>query len=71
MKQDGKLTENQISMLKLIQRSEDIGDGWRQVSQTLWRHVEEQSHPALTELDHATRRVRLTAEGQTVMRYAV
>ena len=64
-----KLTENQRIMLALIKRSPDIGGGWRQVSEKLWRHVEAQAHPELTELDAGARRVRFTPEGETVMRY--
>lgn len=63
------ISENQKIMLDLIQRSPDIGDGWRQVSDGLWGHVVEQAHPDLTELDTTTKRVRFTDEGITVMRY--
>ncbi|OAN76672.1 hypothetical protein A8B82_14835 [Sulfitobacter sp. EhC04] len=66
-----KLTENEIILLKLIERSPDIGDGWRQVSGSLWPLIAKQSHPDLTELDAANKRIRFTPEGQTVMRYAV
>lgn len=65
----GDITEKQKSMLRLIQRSPDIGEGWRQVSKLLWRLVVDQGHPELTELDAEHMRVRLTAEGETVMRY--
>lgn len=64
-----KITENQKIMLDLIQRSPDIGDGWRQVSDGLWEHVVKQSHADLTELDATAKRVRFTDEGLTVMRY--
>jgi len=63
------ITENHRIMLMLIKRSSDVGDGWRQVSTSLWRHVLEQSHPELTELDHENRRVRFTLKGITVMEY--
>jgi len=66
---DGKITENQGIMMKLIYRSPDLGNGWRQVSNPLWRHVLDQSHPDLTEIDHDLRRVRFTPEGDTIMRY--
>jgi hypothetical protein len=66
-----KITENQRIMLQLIQRSPDIGDGWRQVSDALWRHAEDQAHPDLTELDSEKKRVRFTSEGDTIMRYAI
>jgi len=66
-----KITENQRIMLQLIKRSPDIGDGWRQVSGTLWPLVGEQAHPDLTELDADTKRVRFTKEGETIMRYVL
>jgi hypothetical protein len=65
------MTENQRIMHRLIHRSPDIGEGWRQVSDTLWRHVLAQAHPDLTELDENKRRVRFTAEGETIMMYAL
>lgn len=64
-----QITENQKIMLDLIQRSPDIGDGWRQVSDGLWKHVVEQAHPDLTEIDATSKRARFTDEGLTVMRY--
>jgi hypothetical protein len=66
-----KVTENQRIMLRLIERSADIGEGWRQVNDKLWRHVVEQSHPDLTELDHQNKRVRLTPDAITVLKYAL
>jgi hypothetical protein len=62
-----KVTENQRIMLRLIERFAGIDDGWRQVNDKLWRHVVEQSHPDLTELDHQNKRVRLTPNGNTVL----
>lgn len=64
-----RITDKQKIMLDLIERSPDIGDGWRQVSDALWKHVVAQAHPELTELDPTNKRVRFTAEGETVMRY--
>lgn len=64
-----KITANQKIMLRLIERSPDIGGGWRQVSAPLWRHVTDQAHPDLAELDHDRKRVRFTQEGLTIMRY--
>jgi len=64
-----KITKNQGIMLELIYRSPDSGHGWRQVSNMLWRHVLDQSHPDLTEFDHDLKRVRFTSEGNTVMKY--
>jgi hypothetical protein len=64
-----QITENHRIMLLLIERSSDVGDGWRQVSTPLWRHVLEHFHPDLTEIDHENMRVRFTPEGITVMKY--
>jgi len=64
-----KITDNQKIMLRLIERSSEIEHGWRQVSDPLWKHVVEQAHPELTELDHQNKRVRFTAEGVVVMKY--
>jgi hypothetical protein len=63
------ITENQKIMLRLIERSPDTGDGWRPVSKPLWKHVLEQSHPDLTEIDYENHRVRFTLEGTIVMKY--
>ena len=56
-------------MLRLIQRTTDSGEGWRQVSGFLRDLVVEQSHPELTELDQENKRVRFTPEGLIVMKY--
>jgi hypothetical protein len=63
------ITDNQKIMLRLIERSSNLGEGWRQVSNPLWKHVVEQSHPDLVELDHENKRVRFSPDGLTVMRY--
>lgn len=60
----------QIGLLKLINRSPDIGDGWRQTSQKLWESlVLKLFHIDLMELDHENTRVRLTSDGNTLLRY--
>jgi hypothetical protein len=64
-----KVTDDQKIMLRLIERSRDTEDGWRKVSDPLWRHVVEQSHSDLVELDHENKRVRFSQEGVTVMKY--
>lgn len=69
--QSGKMTQIQRDLLRLIQRSPDIGEGWRQVSQLLWPTVSGNCHPHLTELDAENRRIRITAEGETIVRYAL
>lgn len=63
-------TEEQ-NHIKLILRSEDHGDGWRLVSQTLWKMVKGYSlkNPELFEIDEENRRIRLTEAGNVVARY--
>lgn len=64
-----KITENHRILFSLINRSRDLGDGWRQVSDQLWPHIRPQAHPQLTEIDENSKRIRFTAEGHTVMKY--
>jgi len=56
------------SLLALIQRSEDIGDGWRQVSEQLWPHVQD-APSELVELNHDQKQIRMTSEGSAVLMY--
>jgi hypothetical protein len=62
-----KITDQQKSLLHLIVRTRDIGDGWRQVSDTLWGVVSANAVPELMELDVELKRVRLSPEGIIVM----
>ena len=64
-----KITKKQMILLRLIERSPDAGDGWRHVSDGLWRHVEEQRHKKLTEIDKNLKRIRFTPDGLVVMKY--
>lgn len=66
-----KITENNVIFFRLIQRSKDLGDGWRQVSDVLWRYALEQHHEELTELDHENKRIRFTPEGEIIARFAL
>lgn len=45
---------------KLVNRSKNIGDGWRQVSVGLWDFVKDQAakQPGCFELDEERRRIR-------------
>lgn len=63
------ITDQQKSLLHLIVRTRDIGDGWRQVSETLWSVVSANAVPELVELDVELKRVRLSPEGTIVMRW--
>lgn len=64
-----KLTDSQGTFIRLLQRSPDRGEGWRSVSQTLWKIVEGFGAPDLLEVDAANRRCRLTDKGLAVAEY--
>lgn len=64
-----KLTNEQRGLLKLVMRSADIGDGWRQCSDMIYRTLIPHSDPALIERDDTAKRVRMTPEGQTVFKW--
>jgi hypothetical protein len=62
-----------ITLLRLIERSPDRGDGWRSVSDTLWPYISEQcaKFPTLVEIEHGDPgRVRLTTEAENVLRWS-
>jgi uncharacterized protein (DUF736 family) len=59
-----------IASFKLIQRSPDIGDGWRQVSDILWPHFSD-LRAELVERDQENKRLRFTARGLIIMDYIV
>lgn len=65
-----KLTDKQLSFLKLVKRSKKV-DGWSQVSRALTSLVKEMNIPTLTEIkdrDGVTW-VRLTEEGETIVKW--
>jgi hypothetical protein len=66
------LAQSQKDLLRLIVRSPDIGEGWRVVSDTLWPVIlTELQGPDLIEINQETRRIRLTQEGVTVVKYVL
>lgn len=64
-----KLSPSAKSFIALLQRSPDIGAGWRQVSALVWQLVENFDHPELLEIDPETLRVRLSPRGLVVTAY--
>ena len=48
------------SFRDLVQRSKNVGDGWRQVSDALWNFskMEASKQPAVFELDELLHRIR-------------
>ena len=60
----------QIDLCKLINRSPDVGDGWRQSGPSLWTNlILKVKHDDLMELDHDNMLVKLTNEGSILLQY--
>lgn len=57
-----------VAFLKLIIRSADTGDGWRNVSTQLWPLVEKFKHQDLIEL-RGGNQVRLSSRGLVIADY--
>lgn len=67
-----RLTQPERDLLRLVQRSDDAGDGWRSVSAPLWKAVEAHSRRELLELEPSSGgggRVRLTGRALIVLEY--
>lgn len=65
------MTSQQRDLMRLVLRSDDIGEGWRQVSEMLWPMVLELYVEELYELDPDNKRVRFNDVGAAVARYTV
>lgn len=63
------ISDKGISFLKLVMRSPDIGDGWRNVSQTLWPLVASFENKELIDIDYEYSRIKLSDRGQVVCDY--
>lgn len=68
-----KLDNEQASLLSLILRSPDHGDGWRSVSPVLWNALVPRMNDDLVEKEPATEggRIRLTERGKIVCDHLV
>jgi hypothetical protein len=64
-----KVSPWDIDAMRLILRSKDIGDGWRQVAMRQVYEVMEKLPDELVEKDSANRRVRLTDAGKVVVQW--
>jgi hypothetical protein len=53
-------------VLSLIKRSPDIGDGWRQCSEIIWRLLSKMPESEFVELDAGSKRIRITESGEAV-----
>jgi hypothetical protein len=68
---DAVISTKDKSVLQLITRSPDGGDGWRVVSKVCWPLIEQFGEPKLIEIDKQNMRVRLTESGRTVVEFAL
>ena len=50
------------TLIALIKRSKDIGNGWRECSDICWDLIEDVKRPDLFERDHFNQRVRIKPE---------
>jgi hypothetical protein len=68
------MNDKEINFIKLILRSPDSGDGWRNVSIMLWRLVEDFDKKELIENEQyadGSGRVRLSPLGLSVVNYII
>ena len=64
------LSEHECSLLKLIHRSRDLGDGWKQCSEPLWLGlILPYAKLELVELNQDKKQVRLSEKGKVVVEY--
>lgn len=64
-----ELSQQDKNFLALILRSPNIGDGWRQVSKTLWPLVDMFGRQELIEINKDELRIRLSETGKIVIDY--
>jgi hypothetical protein len=60
-----------LNFLRLVERSQDLGDGWRQCSQPVWDRIVTLMPDGVLELvdiNARDRQVRLTDTGRAVLR---
>lgn len=60
------LSSKELSLLQLILRSTDMGEGWRTVSDALMPWMNDFTRPELIEVQ--PNKVRLTPDGQVLMK---
>lgn len=63
------ITDRDMSVIALIQRSPRLAYGWRQVSDTVWPLVSNPDAPELFELNHDDKMIRLSERGMIVAQY--
>ena len=63
------ITKQNKELVRLIERSPDIGDGWRQCTEAIWPLVVERAPSELVELDPALFRIRFSERGLIVKDY--
>jgi hypothetical protein len=56
-------------MIRLLLRSKDNGNGWRNVSNAVWPLIERIKAKELFEIEESEKRIRLSTEGKIVAKY--
>lgn len=69
MSEQKKLTQQAKDTLRLIARSPDVGEGWRNVNPVLRPNMTTWLKSAEELYEFDGQRIRLTHDGQTVVRY--
>jgi len=64
-----KLTVDQLAGLKLVERSEKDSDGWVLCNPKIFKALLTAIPTDLMEFDRETKRIRLTKEGKTVLKW--
>ena len=65
------LSEKEISIIQLIKRSQDTGDGWRNCNPALFDQLILNMTDELVEKDYNKKRVRFTEEGLVVIKWII
>ena len=63
-----KIKDKDVAFLKLLLRSPDVGDGWRNVSAMIWPLVAAFPHPELIRMRNGNQ-VKLSGRGLTLVDY--
>lgn len=64
---NGKLTQQQYDTLRLIERSPDIGDGWRQSAPEIFKQLLLPMPRELVDVRVTDRMVKLTDEAEAIL----
>ena len=64
-----KLTDTQRDLLRLVARSNDVGEGWRRCSPLIYKALMPHAEEKLIERNDEAMRVRLTDTAKTLLEW--